>query len=104
MKDNNAMNGTEKFNKNHKRKTTNGFPNNHWFDDECKAQKRKVNDANNNFYLSPRNEDRPKAYFREKKIYKSVVKKKETMYKLHTKLLSTRKENQKQFWKLIPKG
>ena len=105
VKDSNGVNGTEKFNKNHKIKTINGFPYNHWFDAECKAQNRKVNDAKNNFYLSPRDEDRRKAYFSEKKIYKRVIKKKqETMYKLHTKLLSTRKENPKQFWKLIQKA
>ena len=83
VKDSNGVNGTEKCNKNHKRRTTNGFPNNHWFNAECKAQKRKVNDAKNNFYINPRDEDKRKAYFREKKIYKRVIKKKkqETMYK-----------------------
>ena len=45
VKDSNGVNGTEKCNKNHKRKTTNGFPNNHWFDAECKTQKRNVKDA-----------------------------------------------------------
>ena len=94
-KDSNGANGTEKCNKNHKRRTTNGFPNNHWFDAECKAQKRKVNDAKNNLYLNPRDEDKRKAIKKKKQ---------ETMYKLHTRLLSTCKENPKQFWKLIPKA
>ena len=53
VKDSNGVNGTEKCNKNHKRKTTNGFPNNHWFDAEYRAQKRKVKYAKNYFYLSP---------------------------------------------------
>ena len=74
VKDSNGVNGTEKFNKNHKRKK-NGFPNNHWFDAECKAQKKKVNDAKNNFYLIARDEDKRQAYFCEKKMYNRVIKK-----------------------------
>ena len=60
VKDSNGVNGAKKFNKKHKIETS-GFLNNCWFDVECKVQNRKVNDAKNNFSLSPKDKNRSKA-------------------------------------------
>ena len=50
-----------------------------WFDAECKKQKRIANDAKKVFNRYPGDESNRVIYFREKKIYKTILKKKKEL-------------------------
>ena len=56
----------------HKSKTVadkNTFPRKRWFDQECKVQKRIVNNTRKTLERSPMNARTCEKYFREKKVY-----------------------------------
>ena len=61
---------------NYKKNSTNTFPMKLWFDAECKKQKRIANDAKKVFNRYPGDELNRVIYFREKKIYKTILKRK----------------------------
>ena len=48
------------------------FPINSWFNDECKAQKRLVNEIKKMFLQQPNNTNLREQFFKEKKVYKKI--------------------------------
>jgi len=78
------------------------FPKNMWFDDECKAAKRRVNNAKKVFLQCVHAHTRAE-YFYPKRFYRRLlrIKKVQAQHKLHTTLLTMRQTSPKKVWNLI---
>ena len=83
-------------------KSKNSFPRNLWFNEECKALKRNVNNAKK-LFLQDINTLSRKEYFLQKRRYRKIIKTKEcqAQEKLHSILLTAKYKNLKEFWVLI---
>ena len=81
------------------RKKCSSFPNNKWFDSECKHMKRIVN----NIGKLLNNPDFSTQYWNQRKVYKSLIRQKSDKL-LHSGLYSLRIRNAKEFWKVISKS
>ena len=78
------------------------FPKNAWFDNQCKCQKRIVNNCKQLWLIQP-----SVAAIRDEylKLYKSLIKRKKQYYQsqLHSKLLVTHSKRPHELWNLINK-
>ena len=83
-------------------KSKHSFPRNLWFDEECKALKRSVNNAKK-LFLQDINTLSRKEYFLQKRRYRKIIKTKkyQAQEKLHSILLTAKYKNPKEFWALI---
>ena len=83
-----------------KKKNLTKFPQNKWFDAECKTQKRRVNDANKLYICFPHSSSYRDNYYQEKRELKKLIKRKKTqMYMhLHNRLLNM---CPRQFWRIV---
>ena len=82
--------------------SNNSFPANVWFDNECKKQKRTVNDLAKKLGVNPTSEIRSRFWI-EKAKYKKLIKRKKRLaiMKFHSMLKSIRKCNPTHFWNII---
>ena len=81
----------------------NSFPQNSWFDDECKKQKRKFKDIARKFKQDPTDPHLKSIFWQERKAYKTLTKnkKRKSIAKLHQELQSFKSEHPKEFWRKI---
>ena len=86
--------------------TKSKFSRNGWFDAECKAQKRLLNNAKKRFVNSPHNHSLQTAYFKTQSDYKRMTKNKKELarQRFHQLLMNTQKNNPRDFWKYISKA
>lgn len=91
------------YTKKYQKSVKNTFPNNPWFDTECKELKRALNDYSKLHNLNI--EYYRMYYFNKKKTYKSLIqkKKREHLSKTRSDLENFHSKNQNDYWKLWDK-
>ena len=79
------------------------FPINSWFNDECKAQKRLVNEIKKMFLQQPNNTNLREQFFKGKKVYKKIIKARKRVAEMnfHKNLLTSQNNNPRDFWKTV---
>ena len=89
----------ENFSIKYQKSASNSFPSNPWFDDQCKAMKRNLNDYSKSCDLNL-TEDR-NLYFSMKKSYKSLTQRKKREYQkgIRDQLDNFHSQNQNDYWK-----
>ena len=92
-----------------KRKTnpskTSKFPRNTWFDEDCKAAKKKFKNCAKLLKNNPSNEEVQKSFWSERRSYKALIRKKKraSVASLLKELREFKSNNPREFWRLINK-